>query len=157
MSPMLCRLRNVHSLKKCPFKGCLQCICGECRTELKNGICKTCKNSNGNLEIQRKFESLSIKNKSGINKKSDNKSKKNIEYDNNLEIHLVRNNLCDWHKMCYDARLEGRFISKKNKMDVILNPKQKMENFRNCFLCRNELWNTREYRKKQIYQEIQEI
>ena len=146
MKPILCRLRKEHTLKKCPFGGCLQCICRECRTELKNGICKTCKISNESFELQNKFENLSIKNDSGITKKSDNKWQKKMEYDINLGIDLVKNNLCEWHKICHDARLEGRFIDKRNRMNIILKPKQKMENFRNCCLCRNELWNTRQYR-----------
>ena len=42
-------------------------------------------------------------------------------------------------------------------MNIELGERQKIENFSKCCVCRNELWNTREYRKRKIYQEIQEI
>ena len=150
----LCRLRNIHNLKNCPFKGCFQCVCYECENELKNGICKKCRIGNGFFELNNKFENLSIKNNQGITKK---KTEKNEIVCKELGKNLYFNNLCEKHKIYYKSRLDGEYIDKKNMMNIELGERQKIENFSKCCVCRNELWNTREYRKRKIYQEIQEI
>ena len=93
-------------------------------------------------------------NNQGITKK---KTEKNEIVCKDLGKNLYFNNLCEKHKIYYKSRLDGVYIDKKNMMHIELSEKQKIENFSKCGICRNELWNTIEYRKRKIYQEIQEI